>query len=379
MTAYDDILTQFEAEGRLRTLPEHRKDSGMIDLCTNDYLGLAARANDRMDEFHSIFGNPAMTSSASRLLASDQKVNNDFEIWFENAYRSEALLFNSGYHANVGLIQALNLPGTLWLTDKLIHASAIDGIRLAKAEFKRWNHNDTDHLRRIVEKEYQHFDRLIVVCESIYSMDGDMAPLVELCRLKNEFPKIILYVDEAHALGCFGQHGLGLCEEFGIIPKVDIIVGTLGKALASVGAFAITHELKKYLVNTSRSLIFSTALPPANVAWSHFMMLKASDMQSERQRLKEISEKVRKVVETSLNMPNPSRSAIIPIMTGNSQNAVNLSERLRQRNILALPIRRPTVPPGGERIRLSLHADLTDVEIDYICKVLKEEVARLCE
>lgn len=379
MNKYGEILSQFETEGRLRTIPFDRKQSSLIDLCTNDYLGLSSHANKWRDEFHELFGYPAMTSSASRLLASDQSFYTSFEQWLEKAYKAQALLFNSGYHANVGLIQALNIPGTLWLTDKLIHASAIDGIRLSKAEFRRWNHNDAHHLQKIIEKEYERFERLIVLCESVYSMDGDIAPLEELCRLKREYPKIMLYVDEAHAVGCFGRRGLGICEQRGILSEIDIIVGTLGKALASTGAFVITRNLKEYLLNTSRSFIFSTSLPPVNVAWSQFMMLKSDGMYYDRERLKVISEKVRNAVETALNSPNPSRSAIIPIMTGNSLNAVKLSERLKKRNILALPIRRPTVPAGGERIRLSLHADLTDDDIEYICNVIKEEVPEICE
>lgn len=374
MTGYEEILDDYRTQGRLRRIPEEA-ENGLIDLCSNDYMGLAAKSNVWREEFHTRFGYPAMTSSASRLLSGRQNEFNNLEQWLAKAYGRPALLYNSGYHANIGIISALNISGTLWLTDKLIHASAIDGIRLARAEYKRWNHNDLDQLTRIIEQEQRNYQRIIVVCESIYSMDGDSGPLPELCEIKRRFPSVMLYVDEAHALGCFGKTGLGLCQQFGIIDEVDIIVGTLGKACASTGAFVICSGLiRDYLINNSRSLIFSTALAPVNAAWSQFMLEKLKSMHEERARLTLISKKIRDIVERATGVVNPSSSAIVPVITGDSVKAMALSERLRRRGILSLPIRRPTVPPGGERVRLSLHADLSDREVDYICTALEEEI-----
>lgn len=345
-------------------------------MCSNDYMGLARKGREWFGEFIERFGVPPMTSSASRLLASDQEAYEMLENYLAEAYGREALLFNSGYHANVGLISALNIPGTLWLTDKLIHASAIDGIRMAKAEFKRWNHNDIAMLRRILEKEHDSYDRLIVVCESIYSMDGDKAPIAEICRLREQFPKMLVYVDEAHAVGCTGPKGLGECAALGLVPQVDFLVGTLGKAVASSGAFVVTTpEMKRYLVNTARSLIFSTALPPANALWSLFMLEKLAGMDAGRRRLQELSAKFKRTVEDITAMPNPSDSAIVPLITGDAAKVVEISRRLEEDGILALPIRRPTVPPGGERIRFSLHASLTDRELERIENVLREIVS----
>lgn len=368
---YEEILKNLEAEGRLRRIPAHRSGQGLIDLSSNDYMGMALRAQEWRGEFAARFPDVAMTASASRLLASDQNVFNSLEAFLASAYGRPALLFNSGYHANVGIVQALNIPGILWAADKLIHASAIDGLRLAGAEFRRWRHNDVASLRRLLEKEHDSHDRVIVLCESVYSMDGDIAPLREIVALKREFPRMLLYVDEAHAVGAFGPHGLGIAGQLGLIDSVDVLVGTLGKACASVGAFAVTSPLlRDYLVNTARSLIFSTAIAPANAAWSLLMLEKLSGMSHEREHLRLISARFREGVESITGMPNPSRSAIVPLVTGDAAKAVDMSRALEAQAIHALPIRRPTVPPGGERIRFSLNASLSVEDIDHILSVV---------
>lgn len=369
---YEDILGTLQQEERYRKLPRHRAAEAYIDLCSNDYMGMAQRASEWREEFASLYGHPAMTSSASRLLASDQYEYQRLENWLSEKYGKAAIFFNSGYHANVGVVSALSIPGTLWLSDKLIHASAIDGLRLGRADFKRWNHNDSEHLRRIIEKEYDRYERLIVLCESIYSMDGDMAPIEELVELKKCYPKIMLYVDEAHGLGVFGRKGLGLCEQLGAIDDIDIIVGTLGKACASQGAFVMAEErIRDYLVNSSRSLIFSTALPPISAAWSHFMLEKLSKMESRRNHLMHISCIFREGIEAITGEACASRSPIVPLLTGNASRAVTISQALEASGILALPIRRPTVPPGGERIRFSLNANLCEDDIHHILRIIR--------
>ncbi len=370
---YREITERFRKEGRMRRIPAHRSGSGMTDLCSNDYMGLAARAHEWTEEFRKRFPSASMTSSASRLLASDQEIYLLLEGYLEKCYGRPALLFNSGYHANTGLVSALDVPGTLWATDKLVHASVIDGLRMSGADFKRWNHNDTVHLRRILEKEHDSRERIIVVCESVYSMDGDIAPLRDLSALKHDFPKMMLYVDEAHAIGAIGPRGLGVAVETRTDLKADIIVGTLGKACASEGAFVICSGiLKDYLINSARSLIFSTAIAPANAAWSLFMLKKLADMECERRYLEEISETFRKGIERITGRSNPSRSSIVPLVTGDAETATKLSLALEKAGILALPIRRPTVPPGGERIRFSLNAILSVGKIHEILEIIEE-------
>lgn len=368
--AYIDLLGQIKDEGRLRELPRQSGDTTLLDLCSNDYMGLGANYEDLTTQFHEEFGYPPMTSSASRLLQYRSDWHTAFETYLESRYGKPALLFNSGYHANAGIIQALNLPGTLWLADKLIHASAIDGLRLAGADVKRWRHNDTAQLEKLIDKA-DGYDRIIIVAESIYSMDGDAAPIKELVEIKRKHPNALLYLDEAHAIGVFGNTGLGLTEQEGIINEADFLIGTLGKGVGSAGAFAVLSPLlKDFLVNTCRSLIFSTALPPANAAWSHFMMRKLETMTKERWHLHKLSEIFREGIERITGHSNPSVSPIVPCITGHAAEAVEISSYLKKNGILALPIRRPTVPPGGERIRFSLNATLTEDEISGVLDTL---------
>lgn len=370
---FRETLDRFRTEGRLRELPPDRSGTPLLNLTLNDYMGLGNRGAEFAGEFRARFGNVAMTSSASRLLASDQSVFRMLEDYIENLYGNPALMFNSGYHANVGLVTALDSSGTLWATDKLIHASVIDGLRMANAHSLRWNHNDTAHLRKLIERNRGKYRRIIVVSESVYSMDGDIAPLSELVKLKKEFPEVMLYIDEAHALGCFGPRGAGLCAEMGLSAEIDILVGTLGKAGASAGAFAVVSStMRDYLVNTARSLIFSTALPPANAAWSLLMLEKLAGMDAERRHLAFLSRKFREGIEKITGKPNLSGSAIVPLLTGSAARAVEISGELEKRGVLALPIRRPTVPEGGERIRFSLNATLTPDDISRTLRIISE-------
>lgn len=368
---YRDILQKYVDESRFRHIPADRTSPGRIDLSSNDYLGLASCGSVI---FRDLISDESVcfSSSASRLLASRQNAYNKLECKLETLYGRPALLFNSGYHANTGCISALSIPGTVFLTDKLIHASAIDGIRLAKAEFARWNHNDTNHLRCLLEKYDNTCERMIVVAESIYSMDGDLAPLESLVALKHEYPKMMLYLDEAHAFGVRGKRGLGLAEETGLLDEVDILVGTFGKACASQGAFAVGSRLIiDFLINNARSFIFSTALPPVNAMWTCKMIDKIVGMEPERKKLLEMSEKFRNFIDRISNCANPSASQIIPLMTGDAAKALDIARRLGEAGIDALAIRRPTVPPGGERIRFSLNASITDGQLDKTMRLLE--------
>ena len=358
MPSFSEILTNLKRENRLRVIPAFNCEN-FIDLSSNDYLSLGARCDEFREEFLDRFADADFSSSASRLLSTKQKYHNYLENFLELLYGRPSLLFNSGYHANVGCIGALSLPSTLFVCDKLIHASIVDGLKIGGGEFKRFPHNDLVKLRRILESASGNYDRIVVVVESIYSMDGDEAPLQALVNLKKEFPDILLYVDEAHAFGVRGPHGLGIAEELGLINNVDIIIGTLGKAAASSGAFVVCNvELKSLLINTARPFIFSTALPPANIAWSILMIEKIVSMNYERDRLAELSKKFSDRLQLISGKPTGSSSQIVPFLTGSAESALSIASGLRDAGFLALPIRRPTVPPGGERIRFSLSADL---------------------
>ncbi len=369
---YRDKLSLLRDEHRFRSIPQDCEGQDNIDLCSNDYLALANRHKEFIPEFLDRFGDASFSSSASRLLCGRQKYFRMLEEYLQKIYGRPALIFNSGYHTNVGLISALNTDKTIFLCDRLIHASAIDGIRMSGARFARWNHNDIDSLENLLKKYSSDYDRLIVVAESIYSMDGDIAPIKSILSLKDRFPGIMLYLDEAHAVGVRGIHGCGVAEELGCINEVDILVGTFGKACASVGAFVSTSPLLyNYFLNTARSFIFSTALPPVNIAWTLLMLEKIYNMEEERHRLKEISFHFKNKIKEITGETTSSESQIIPLVTGDAEKALKISAFLRENNIDALAIRRPTVPPGEERIRFSLNADITYKDIEKVGEVLR--------
>ncbi len=365
---YDEILEGLKDENRLRSIP---KEMIGIDLISNDYMGLGARFSEFQDEFRCRFSAAPMSASASRLLQRWQKNHNGLESKLDELYSKKTLLFNSGYHANVGALSALSVSGVLIVSDKLAHASMIDGIRLGKGDNLRFAHNDMQMLRRILDKNSADYRQIVVVTESVFSMDGDFAPLKELIQLKNDYPNVLLYLDEAHAFGVYGEKGLGLAEQMGVIDDVDIIVGTLGKAAAGSGAFIATSKtLHDYLLNSARSFIFSTAIPPAMVAWNQLMIEKLLTMNEERQYLSQLSEWFRGEVEKITGTKCISESHIIPIHAGSAQGAIEMAEKLRNAGVDALPIKRPTVPAGGERIRLSLSAGLSKADLQRVLDAL---------
>ena len=376
---YKVILEGLSKECRLRSIPlagtdadQEKGRSRLVDLCSNDYLGLAARESEFREAFMHSCPDAAFTSSASRLLSSAQRYHLMLEKALEHLYGKRALLFNSGYHANTGCISALAIPSTLFICDKLVHASIIDGLRIGNADFLRFPHNDLGKLRIMLEKNAGKYARIVVVTESIFSMDGDLAPLRGLTMLKEEFPNMILYVDEAHAFGVRGERGMGMAEELGLTGKIDIIIGTFGKAAASSGAFVATTELlADYFINTSRSFIFSTALPPVCCAWTLFMLQNILLMQPERERLLDTSRRLREAL--GLPCGEEVESQIIPYVTGDAERAVALAARLREEGYLVLPIRRPTVPPGGERLRISLNAGVDYNSLTRLIEIIGNE------
>ncbi|MCM1319711.1 MAG: 8-amino-7-oxononanoate synthase [Muribaculaceae bacterium] len=369
MSSYSEILEAYNQEGRLRHIPPQRA-AGILDFSSNDYMGIASDPLI-VDEFLSYHPSLKFTSAASRLLCGEQTEYQTFEEWLGEMYGKQILLFNSGYHANVGCMSALAIPGTTIVSDKLVHASIIDGIRLSKVPCRRFRHNDVNSLSRELQKVHDVSERVLVVVESIYSMDGDIAPLKDIVILKERFPKMMLYVDEAHALGVRGSRGLGVCEELGLLPQVDLLIGTFGKAVGSMGAFTATSaELKSFLINSARSFIFSTAIPPVNVAYTHFVMRKLVSMNDRREHLANLSNKFRAGLEQITGEPSVSTSQIIPVMAYSNERALRMSASLKEQGILALPIRRPTVPSGTERLRFSVSAAMTDEDINNTLNAL---------
>lgn len=372
---YQNTLDQLQAAGCLRRIPDDSTESAVVDFSSNDYMGLAERP-ELTAEFLGRYGDnlPAFTSSASRLLAASQKEYDALERKLSGLYGGRAaLLFNSGYHANAGLLGALASRDTLVVADRLVHASMIDGITLSRATHERFRHNDYDQLRTILRRKASRYPGVIVAVESVYSMDGDRADLGQLADIKAEFPDILLYVDEAHAFGVEGPGGLGLVAASECPEAFDVVVGTFGKAAASMGAFAVASPtIRDFALNRARSFIFSTMMPPVNVAWTSLMIDKLLEMDSERAHLAALGSRL----ASRLRAVNPrvpdASSHILPFVVGSASRAVGLSAALAADGFKVLPIRKPTVPEGTERLRISLSAARTMAEIDSLADALSK-------
>lgn len=367
-TIIEQTLDDLATGGNLRLIPDDATTSGRIDFSSNDYLGIATRAELRQEFFSAHDPRDLlMSASASRLLARTQKAFGDFEKSLHDAYGRPALIFNSGYHANTGLVSALAIKDYTILADKLVHASIIDGIKLSGAPFERFRHNDMRHLALLADKISSQGRKLLIIVESVYSMDGDQAPIREIAEIKRKHEGALLYVDEAHAVGVEGPGGLGLVMAMGgHAADVDVIVGTLGKALGSTGAFAIMDDtLRSWAINRARSFIFSTALPPVTVEWSKFVFEKSLGMDSERSHLKALGNALGR------KLCNGCNSHIQPYMLGNPHAAVEMSKALASDGFDVLPIRTPTVPPGTDRLRLSLSAALSIDDVEALGRAIK--------
>ena len=311
------------------------------------------------------------SSTSSRLLTGNYPIYTEMEeILAEQFGRESALLFNSGYHANTGILPALADKKTLILADKLVHASIIDGILLSDTPFYRYKHNDYNHLERLLSKSIDQYEQIIIVTESVFSMDGDVADLRKLIELKNSYPNVLLYVDEAHAIGVRGKKGLGVAEEQDCIQDIDLLIGTFGKALASMGAYLIcNNDIRNYLINTMRPLIFSTALPPIQIAWSWFLFEQLPNLEDERIHLAAISQQLQQALKGKGG--EISNSHIIPFIVGDNEECILKAEELRRKGFYCLPVRPPTVPKGTSRIRFSLTANITEEEVKSLISILE--------
>lgn len=340
----------------------------MLNLSSNDYLGLANDLTLRQEFLETLAPETFLpTSSSSRLLTGNFPAYHHLETQLAQLFETESsLVFNSGYHANTGILPAVSHAGTLILADKLVHASLIDGIRLSVAKCIRYRHNHLSQLQRLVEENYRHYERIIIVTESIFSMDGDETDLRALTTLKKSYSNVLLYVDEAHAFGVRGKRGLGCAEEQGCIHDIDFLVGTFGKALASAGAYvACRQEVKDYLINRMRTFIFTTALPPVNIQWTSFVLQRLETFSERRKHLQLISQKLKEGLEKK-GYACPSSSQIVPLIMGDSKAAIQKAEELQRKGFYALPVRPPTVPEGTSRIRFSLTAEVTEEDIEKL-------------
>ena len=379
---YAAKLDELKQQGNLRQFTTNIQDGrniqinqqSMLNLSSNDYLGLASNLHLR-EQFFDETPNEhrIMSSSSSRLLTGNFPEYEQLENSLSDAFHGRAaLLFNSGYHMNIGILPALSDSKTLILADKLVHASLIDGIRLSTAKYLRYRHNDLNHLIQLLQKYHvdESFDRIIVVTESIFSMDGDETDLSELVRIKQQFNKVMLYVDEAHAIGVRGEQGLGCAEQYDVVDEIDFLVGTFGKALASVGGYLMCHPIvREYLINAMRPLIFSTAQPPICMAWTHFIFQKALKLSTQRQHLHAISQSLQHTIQHK-GFECPSTSHIVPVIIGDSQKTVEKANQLQHAGFYIMPVRPPTVPKNSSRLRICLNTKIDQTDLDQLVEML---------
>ncbi|MDR1097032.1 MAG: 8-amino-7-oxononanoate synthase [Tannerella sp.] len=381
LDAYKEELRRLEEKSNLRSLPEltHRgrhvirQGMRMLNLSSNDYLGLASDLSLRKTFLESLTPESFLpSSSSSRLLTGNFTANSRLEDRLCRLSGSEdSLVFNSGYHMNTGILPAVSNRKTLILSDKLVHASLIDGIRLSPAAGHiRYRHCHYEQLESLLRKNHRDYERIIIVTESIFSMDGDETDLRKLVALKKSYPNVMLYVDEAHAIGVRGAKGLGCAEEQGCMADIDFLTGTFGKAIASVGGYLLCRKvIRDYLVNKMRTLIFTTALPPVNLMWTRFALEKSAGSGDRREHLQTVSRRLREGLAAG-GYSSPSTGHIIPLMTGDSRKAVLKAEEMQRKGFYMLPVRPPTVPEGTSRIRISLTASVRMEEIENLITLL---------
>jgi 8-amino-7-oxononanoate synthase len=358
-------LREIANRGELRTL---EIPTG-INLCSNDYLGLAMSPALRDAVAEAVVRAGRISSTGSRLLAGNatdwEKLESNFA---EFAGTEAALYFTSGYAANVGLLSALAGRGDIVFSDSGNHASLIDGARLSGAEKVVFPHGDLDALELALRDRANQPCRKLVVTESVFSMDGDLAPLREMAILAKHYGTELI-VDEAHATGVFGPEGRGRIAELGLENEVFAVVHMCGKALASAGAFVCGNAtLKNYLINRARTFLFSTALPPYMAAQIGTAVRLARSADAERTRLNSMAAKLREELRAAGWGIAKSESQIVPVILGENETAIRFTEELAREGFAVRAIRPPTVAPGTARLRLSLTSALTD---DHIARLVQ--------
>jgi len=347
----------------------------MLLMCSNNYLGLAEHPALR-EAACAAMERHGFGSGASRLVSGTSDLHAELERKIAQFKDAEAaILFNSGYAANTGIIPVVASAGDAILSDSLNHASIIDGCKLSKAVVHVYRHKDADHAESLLKMSMNARRRLLVT-DGVFSMDGDIAPLPELVLLAEKYDAIIM-VDDAHATGVLGKQGRGTAEHFGLEGRVHIQMGTLGKALGSFGAYAAANkDVIDYLINTSRSFIYSTSLPPAVCAASIAALDIVRKDAGLRNRLWNNRDRFVKGLESLGIDIGGSETPIVPVLIGDSGKTLQAAERIFELGIYTTGIRPPTVAEGRARIRTTLMATHTEKDVDLAIDIfgrLKEE------
>jgi len=349
--------------------------SEKVLFCSNNYLNLAEdrrlvdAAKKAMDEFG--FG-----SAASRLISGTIKPHIELEKKLAELFNKQAaLVFPSGYMANLAVLQTIPQKGDLILLDKLDHASIIDAAKGSQAQFRTYHRTQFDRIEKFLSS--REYNRKFIVTESVFSMDGDFADLEKLVELKKKY-NAYLIVDEAHAFGCFGDSGAGLAEELGLPDEIDIVVATLSKSAGCTGGFVAGDKcVIDYLVNKARPFIYTTAPLPANSAAALCAVEIIKNAKDKREKLKQNSDYLRNKLKSLGLDTAASSSHIIPVIIGDNKRTLTISKQLFERGFFVVAIRPPTVAPGTSRLRISLQAEHTKQQIDSLCRNLSEIMVRV--
>jgi 8-amino-7-oxononanoate synthase len=349
--------------------------AGLINFCSNDYLGLSAHP-EVVRAFQEAAAKYGVGSGASHLVTGHGPEHEALEQALAAfTGREKALVYSTGYMANMGVIGALADQTATIVADKLNHASLIDGARLTRAHSLRYRHGDSKHARELLAALDESIDTRLLVTDGVFSMDGDLAPLPELARAARENDAWLI-VDDAHGLGVVGATGRGVCEHFGLsADDVPVLVGTFGKAFGTFGAFvAGDADLIDILIQKSRTYIYTTALPPA-VAAATRAALEVSQRESwRREKVLALAQRFRRGLDLEPREPQPG-TTIVPVVLGEAQRAVAVSEALEAQGFLVSAIRPPTVPAGTARLRVTLSAAHEESQVDALIAALGRVLA----
>lgn len=375
-------LKQRHEQGLYRTRLENQSPQGiqttingqsMLSFCSNDYLGLANHPKIKQAAIHAI-ENFGVGSGSAHLVNGHSTLHHECEIMLaEFTGRERALLFSTGYMANLAVTSALMRRNDVIFQDKLNHASLIDAAKLSDAKFQRYRHNDMQQLSRLLEKFPSDNVRRLIMADAVFSMDGDLANVVELCRLAEDTGSILM-LDDAHGFGVLGESGAGTCQAYGLSQHdVPVLMATLGKAVGVSGAFVAGSEtLVETLIQSARSYIFTTASPPANSA---AIMASIQIIQQEswrRDKLKELIAYFKQQADAFNLTLMPSDTAIQPLVIGDNHESLRISQQLFAQGIHVTAIRPPTVPDNTARLRITLSAEHEKQHIDQLIKALTE-------
>ncbi len=379
MSFYDEEIKKLVEKDNFRQVHNIEYKTGkylsidgrnLLNFSSNDYLNISTD-RDLLNEFIEKYKNHEefiLSSTSSRLLTGTSTVYKKLENNLAKIFNKEAcLIFNTGYQCNLGVVSSLVNRDDVIFSDKLNHASIIDGMRLSSTQFFRYKHFDYNNLEELLIKHRNEYKKAIIISESVFSMDGDIADIKKLIELKKKY-NCLLMIDEAHAFGIYGKNLAGIADRDNLLNDVDIITATLGKSFASMGAFCVSNRtIIDYLINKANSFIFSTAIPPVNIMWSNFLI------EEKFNTVRQKAEKLNTLIKEAHNyIKDNGETQIVPVIIGENNKTVKIAEQLRAKGFYILPVRPPTVPVNTSRLRLSLTADITFDEFKTVIDMVKE-------